>query len=156
MYIFHITSGKKTSKDILRTVLGPARPESVPAFHGPCLGRHDPKTCQRATGRAWADVPLMPRRHDPCRHGTAKSHLPSVSNHSILGVLEVSLLSLSLGPNCLFVWSALACANRGATCVRSWVCSGSLNLPQILSVPSQWEWPNNWCQVLVRTCTLHV
>jgi len=27
----------------------------------------------------------------------------------------------------------------------SWVCSGSVNLPQILSVPSQWEWTNNWC-----------
>jgi hypothetical protein len=44
------------------------------------LGRHDPKACQRATGRAWAeekihraisarpDVPPVPRGHDPKRY----------------------------------------------------------------------------------------
>ena len=47
--------------------------------------------------------------------------LPSVSNHAILGFLEVSLLSLSLGPYCLFGVLLRTCANRGATCVCSWV-----------------------------------
>jgi hypothetical protein len=49
-------------------------------FWEPCLGRHDPKAYQRATGRAWAeekihrailawhDVPPVPRGYDPKRH----------------------------------------------------------------------------------------
>jgi hypothetical protein len=62
--MFHITSGKKTSKDILRAVLGPARSEGVPACHGPCLAE---EKIHRAIS-ARPDVPPVSREHDPKRH----------------------------------------------------------------------------------------
>jgi hypothetical protein len=58
------------------------------------LGRHDPKACQRATGRAWAeekihraisarpDVPPVPRGHDPKQHEARERHGPSPTSNS--------------------------------------------------------------------------
>jgi hypothetical protein len=47
-------------------VLGPARPEGMPACHGPCLGRKKDSP--------WPDVPPVPKWHDPKRHEAWEGH----------------------------------------------------------------------------------
>jgi hypothetical protein len=73
------------------------------------LDRHDPKACQRVTGRAWdeekihraisarPDVPPVPRGHDPKRHeareGRAR-HGPSPTSNQYNGIMCAGRLSL--------------------------------------------------------------